>query len=163
MTTSKYIVGLSKHHGIYLARWPDCPVGDEIVLVKSTPRYHEAAYHLLPDHHHLLVPALYSCTRVIGGVYVVIMEYLKDAKPPYQFFPPSHIRPPRPDVHAEGRALPKLDFLHKRTLFLVTLGQQMYSTRRRTIAVIYSDGGGRHGESEYSTFPNTGLSLGVGR
>jgi len=65
-------------HGIYLARMPSvASTGDtstKIVLVKFTAKYNEVAHRLLADHDPPLAPILYHCMRVIGGLYMVVME-----------------------------------------------------------------------------------------
>jgi serine/threonine protein kinase len=50
------------------------------VFVKFTPDYNEVAHRLLADHNPPLAPALHFCERVIGDMYMVIMEYIPESK-----------------------------------------------------------------------------------
>lgn len=89
--------------GIYLARMLTVASADDtstkIVWVKFTAKYNEVARCLLADHDPPLAPILYHCMRVIGGLYMVIMEYMSSAKNLHRFFVPPHLSP-LPDVNA---------------------------------------------------------------
>lgn len=158
----------NERHGIYLAKRSNGPSGDETVLVKFAPRYHATAHRLLADHDPPLAPALYSCTRVIGGMYMVVMEYLQDAKPLDHFFPqyPTPLPPP-PDVDVVRRDLTKaLDLLHKKDLVFSDLRERnvLYSPKDKgRVFLIDFDAVGEHGKDRHSPCLNTELGLGVGR
>jgi len=64
-----------------------------VVLVKYTPRYNKVAHQLLAKNNPPLAPALYSCTLVLGGLYMVVMEYLSSASSLHHFFTPSQSTP----------------------------------------------------------------------
>ena len=81
----------SERHGVYLARLGS---SSTVVLVKFTPRYNGFAHRLLAAHESPLAPTPHHCLRVIGGLYMVVMEYISDASPLHAFLPPS--TPPRP-------------------------------------------------------------------
>jgi len=73
----------NERHGLYLARRPTSTAGNqETVLVKFTPKYNKTAHILLSEHNPPSPPALYWCGPVVGGMQMVVMEYLPDAKPP---------------------------------------------------------------------------------
>ena len=65
--------------------------------------------------HPPLASALYSCTRVINDLHMVVMEYLSSTKPPHRFFPGSFTHPLLPDVQIVLRDLKKaVGILHKK-------------------------------------------------
>jgi len=63
----------NERHAMYLARM--MPSGQN-VFVKFTPNYHQDAHRLLAEHVPPLAPALHFCGRVIGDMYMVVMEYI---------------------------------------------------------------------------------------
>ena len=151
-------------HGIYLARMPGVgSTGDtstKIILVKFTAKCNETAHCLLADHDPPPAPTLYHCMGVIGGLYMVVMKYMPNAKTLHRFFAPSPLSLP-PDAEAVRRDLTKaLDLLHGRDLVFGDL---------RLLNVLYSagdkrgffDGVGKDGEDRYSPCLNTELGLGV--
>jgi len=156
-------------HGIYLARMPTvASTGDastKIVLVKFTAKYNEAAHRLLADHDPPLAPILYHCVRVIGGLYMVVMEYMSNPKTLHRFFvssPPL----PLPDVGAVRRDLTKaIDLLHERNFVFgdLRLLNILYSPEENRAFLIDFDGVGKHKEDRYSPCLNTELGLGVSR
>jgi len=77
----------NERHAMYLARMQiksstECeePESTQEVFVKFTPDYNEVAHRLLADHDPPLAPALHFCARVIGDMYMVIMEYIPESK-----------------------------------------------------------------------------------
>jgi len=156
-------------HGIYLARMPSvASTGDtstKIVLVKFAAKYNQVAHRLLADHDPPLAPILYHCMRVIGGLYMVVMEYISNAKNLLRFFVPS-ILSPLPDASAVRRDLTKaLDLLHERNLVFGDLRELnvLYSPEDNRAFLVDFDGVGKHREDRYSPCLNTELGLGVGR
>ena len=161
----------NERHATYLAEWPGGPAGDKTVVVKFTPKYNEDAHSLLANNTPPLAPALHSCTRVIGDLYMVVMEYLMDTdtdvKPLYDFFPQSSPHPHPPDTEVVQRDLTKaLDLLHDKGLVFGDLRQAnvLYSPKDggRTYLVDF-DGVGEDGKDRYSPGLNTKLGLGVER
>ena len=52
----------------------------QIVFVKFAVQYNEAAHRLLAGQKPPLAPALYFCARVVGDMYMVVMEYIPESK-----------------------------------------------------------------------------------
>jgi len=157
-------------HGIYLARMPnlasicDTPTAT-IVLVKFTAKYNEVAHRLLADHDPPLAPILYHCMRVIGGLYMVVMEYMSNAKTLHRFFVPSPLSP-LPDAGAVRQDLTRaLDLLHEQNLVFGDLRplNVLYSPEDKRAFLVDFDRVGRHREDRYSPCLNTELGLGVNR
>ena len=156
-------------HGIYLARMPSIdPTGDastKIVFVKFTAKYNEVAHRLLAEHDPPLAPILYHCVRVIGGLYMVVMECMSNTKTLHGFFassPPS----PLPDASAVRRDLTKaLGLLHERNFVFGDLRPLniLYSPEDNRAFLVDFDGVGKHREDRYSPCLNTELGLGVDR
>ena len=93
----------NERHGMYLARMrietptrvdastktpqpgpsietPSQPEGStQVVFVKFAVEYNEAAHRLLAEQKPPLAPALYFCARVVGDMYMVVMEYIPDS------------------------------------------------------------------------------------
>ena len=157
----------NERHAIYLAKGPPDLSGDATVLVKFTPKYNEAAHRMLAGQTPPLAPKLFSCRRVIGGLWMVVMEYLSDAKPLYHFFPQSSLRPPSPDVRIVQRDLSKaLELLHNEDFVFGDLrgANVLYSPKDGGRAFLVDfDGVGKHGEDRYSSCLNLKLGLGVAR
>ncbi|KZT07892.1 uncharacterized protein LAESUDRAFT_650178 [Laetiporus sulphureus 93-53] len=74
-------------HGLYLATMPQPPpVGSNPssealreVVVKFTKRYNPEAHRLLAAEG--LAPALHACSQVLGGLYMVVMDRIRDGQP----------------------------------------------------------------------------------
>lgn len=158
----------NERHMIYLAK-RSIGSAEETVLVKFTPEYHEAAHRLLASQKPPLAPALHSCTRVIGDLYMVVMEYLEDAKSLHAFLPPfpPGPRPPRLNVEVVNQQLVEaLELLHGENLVFGDL-------REANILYLPKDGGraflvdfdrvGEHGKDRYSCCLNPAAKLGVSR
>jgi len=72
-------------HAMYLARMQigtstRAEASTQEVFVKFAPTYNEDAHRLLADHDPPLAPALHFCARVIGDMYMVIMEYIPESR-----------------------------------------------------------------------------------
>ena len=98
---------------------------------------------------------------------MVVMEYLQDARPLYDFFPQSSTHLPPPDVDAVRRDLTKaLDLLHEKGFVFGDLRQAnvLYSSRDKgRVFLVDFDGVGEHGKDRYSPCLNTSLGLGMVR
>ena len=55
-------------------------VSTRTVFVKFAAQYNEDAHRLLADQNPPLAPALYFCAPVIGDMYMVVMEYISEAR-----------------------------------------------------------------------------------
>ena len=73
-----FIDSENERHGMYLARM-QIGTTDQVVLVKFAAKYNQEAHRLLARQDPPLAPALYFCARVVGRMYMVVMEYI--AKP----------------------------------------------------------------------------------
>ena len=70
----------NKRHAMYLARMrTEDGTSTKDVFVKFAGKYNANAHRLLANNEPPLAPTLYSCTRVIGGMFMVVMEYLPGA------------------------------------------------------------------------------------
>ena len=65
----------NERHAMYLARKQTKTLTQE-VFVKFSTQYHEDAHRLLAEQNPPLAPALHFCARVVGGMYMVIMDYI---------------------------------------------------------------------------------------
>lgn len=148
-------------HAIYFAKLPST----EVVLVKFTPRYNELAHRLLANHRPPLAPALYSCSRVIGDLYMVVMEYKSDASPLHRFFPPFGL-PYLPKAEVVRAELTNaLELLHREDLVFGDLRQMniLYSHQGDRVFLVDFDWVGKDGETHYPACLNPDLGLNVGR
>ncbi|PCH44878.1 hypothetical protein WOLCODRAFT_139303 [Wolfiporia cocos MD-104 SS10] len=83
-TGELYLVAKSdeeRRSGLFVATLSDADGrgGENEVVVKFTERYNADAHRLLANSG--LAPKLYSCSRVMGGLYMVVMERRKDGIP----------------------------------------------------------------------------------
>jgi len=147
-------------HAMYLARMK---TGDstEVALVKFTAKYHEEAHRLLAGKN--LAPTLHSCTRVVGGMYMVVMEYVPKAKGLSL-----HAAPPPPlslGVIRQG-IRQALDLLHDKGLVFGDLREAnvlyLQEDEGRVLLIDF-DGVGQDGVGRYSASLNPVLRLGVHR
>ena len=162
-------------HGIYLARMqiktpPQVQESTQVVFVKFTPKYHEDAHRLLAQQDPPLAPALYFCGRVIGDVYMVVMEYI----------PRTEGR--SIDRRSSGPALPRnlpqiverdvskaLDLLHGQGLVFGDLRAPnllyLANPNGGRVMLVDFDGVARDGEGRYSSClnPGAGYCSGVDR
>jgi serine/threonine protein kinase len=108
-------------HAIYLARMSLYPSTGEVstkvvVLVKFALVYNEEAHRLLAQQDPPLAPALYHCVRVIGGLHMVVMEYISEASPLHRFFREPFLPSfPNPDV-LRAKLTKALELLHGKNL-----------------------------------------------
>ncbi len=121
---------------------------NEEVIVKFTARYNTAAHHLLSKAE--LAPRLYSCDRVIGDLYMVVMERV-DGKSIWQ------LREEGIPLHASiikevGRAA---HLLHEQNIVLGDLRDPniLYDESKNRVALVDFDWTGRDGEK--SRYPPT--------
>jgi serine/threonine protein kinase len=157
----------NRRHGIYLARMRDAASTDDastkVVLVKFTEQYNDVAHRLLASHDPPLAPTLYHCVRVIGGLHMVVMEYMPNAKMLPLCFPQNHVSP-LPDAKAVERDLNKaLSLLHEKNLVFGDLRPQniLYSLEGNRTFLVDFDWVGKHEEDRYPPCLNTNLDLGV--
>ena len=71
----------NERHAMYLARMQiktstQAEVSIQEVFVKFSTQYHEGAHRLLANQDPPLAPTLHFCARVVGDMYMVIMEYI---------------------------------------------------------------------------------------
>ncbi|KAF9648791.1 hypothetical protein BDM02DRAFT_3114786 [Thelephora ganbajun] len=155
----------NERHAMYLARMQ---IGTltRVVFVKFAAKYHEAAHRLLADQDPPLAPALYFCARVIGDMYMVVMEYIPKSRGQTIF---SHFSTPPPQAvsGAVYRDVCKaLDLLHERDLVFGDLreGNLLYLPKDGgRVLFIDFDGVGRDGMDRYSACLNPEAGLGVKR
>ena len=160
----------NERHAIYLARMPSDNSGDSsprIVLVKFTANYNQDAHRLLANSDPPLAPALHSCTPVLGNLFMVVMDYVSDARSLHYLFSPSHPLPKNlPKTEVVRKDLSKaLDLLHEQGFVFGDLrpANVFYSPTDNHAFLVDFDGVGKHQESRYSPFLNIGLGLGVSR
>ncbi|KAF8318035.1 uncharacterized protein EI90DRAFT_3084491 [Cantharellus anzutake] len=153
-----------KRHAIYLAMIkPDDSKGSDMqVLVKFATRYHENAHRLLADHEPPLAPKLYSCTPVVGGMLMVVMEYI----PQSEGASLHNHRPQESALQVIHQNISKaLELLHGLDLVFGDLREQnvLYLPSKNHVLLVDFDGVGKHGEDRYSACLNETTSLGVRR
>jgi len=153
----------NKCHAMYLARMrtEDGTTTME-VFVKFAVNYNATAHRLLANYKPPLAPALHSCTRVIGDMFMVVMEYLPGASLLDVLLPlPASVQETiRRDVPLA------LDILHERDFVFGDL-------REANLLYLQEDGGrallvdfdrvGRDGEDRYSACLSPDAGLGVDR
>ena len=153
----------NKRHARYLARMrTEDGASTMEVFVKFAVHYNATAHRLLANHEPPLAPALHSCTRVIGDMFMVVMEYLPGASLLEVLLPlPASVQ------EAIHRDVPRaLEILHERDFVFGDL-------REANLLYLPEDGGrallvdfdsvGRNGEDRYSACLNPDAGLGVDR
>ena len=123
-------------------------------------KYNEDAHRLLAEQDPPLAPALYASIRVIGNMFMVVMQYVS----------PSEVNdlvelPPRPNPGAIRQHISNaLDLLHAKQFVFGDLREQnvSYLPDDRILLVDF-DGVGVHGTSRYSACLNPRAGLGVDR
>jgi hypothetical protein len=159
----------NERHAMYLAEMqtqasPQTIASTRIVFVKFAARYNEDAHRLLASQEPPLAPALHFCARVIGDVYMVVMDYIPMGRgwsiaPELEFLP----KIPRDMTEIVERDVQKgLDLLHKRDLVFGDL-------REPNLLYLPEDGGrvlfvdfdrvGQHKVSRYSATLSAGAGL----
>ena len=152
----------NQRHGMYLAR----NTSNEVVLVKFAAKYNEEAHRLLADED--LAPKLYFCARVIGDMYMVVMEYIPKSRG-WSLDPLSSVDPPpsRPKPEVIRRCISRaLGLLHERHLVFGDLREanSLYLPENGgRVLLVDFDGVGRDGTDRYSPCLNPDLNLGVER
>ena len=148
---------------MYLARMQtEDGTSTKDVFVKFAVNYNSTAHHLLANHKPPLAPALHSCTRVIGDMFMVVMQYLPgtsllDVLLP---LPTSTCEAIRRDV---SRAL---ELLHEHELVFGDLREAnlLYLPEEGGRALLVDfDNVGRDGEDRYPACLNPEAGLGVDR
>ncbi|KAF9784366.1 hypothetical protein BJ322DRAFT_844770 [Thelephora terrestris] len=160
----------NERHAIYLARMQTNTTGDtsgDVVFVKFTPWYNEEAHRLLAKQVPPLAPALFSCNRVIGDMYMVVMEYKSDASPLHLLIPkPKYTPRCLLKVEVVRKSLEKaLGLLHGQGLVFGDLRQLniLYSHEGDRVFLVDFDLVGKHGEDRYSPCLNPEVRTDVGR
>ena len=151
----------NKKHAMYLARIWAKDGAETTVLVKFAAKYNTEAHKILAEHKRPLAPRLYSCTRVIGDMYMVVMEYVP-AKSLYNISP----LPPRIPNVVERDVSKALELLHDDDLVFGDLQEQnvLYLPEGGGRALLVDfDGVGRDGKDMYSICLSGHAGLGVGR
>ena len=134
----------------------------EVVLVKFTTKYHEEAHRLLARNN--LAPTLHFCTRVVGGMYMVVMEYIPSPKGQSLYAAPLRSTSAL-EVIRQG-VCQALDLLHKEGLVFGDLreGHMLYLPEGEgRVLLIDFDGVGQDGEDRHSATLNPDTELGVVR
>ena len=160
--TELYVIDEANgRHAMYLALM-DTGDSTEVVLVKFTAKYHEKAHRLLASNN--LAPTLHFCARVVGDMYMVVMEYVPKSKGQSLYAAP----PPSPSAlevirQGIGQAL---DLLHKEGLVFGDLreGNMLYLPEGEgRVLLVDFDGVGEDGKGRYSATLNPEADLGVVR
>jgi hypothetical protein len=150
----------NERHGMYLARM-QTGTATQDVLVKFAARYHEDAHRLLAAQHPPLAPALHFCKRVIGDMYMVVMEYI----PKSRGRPLSSLLPRQSSSKAVDLGVTKaLNLLHEEGLVFGDLRETnvLYLPEGEgRVLLVDFDGVGQDGMDRYSASLNTKAGLGV--
>jgi len=162
-----FIDSENERHGMYLARM-QTGTPDQVVLVKFAAKYNQEAHRLLAGQNPPLAPALYFCRRVVGGMYMVIMEYI--AKPrgwPIDSISSTRdlLPPPVPEV-VRRDVTKALGLLHKENFVFGDLREAnlLYLPEDGgRVLLIDFDGVGLDGVGRYSACLNPEAELGVNR
>jgi len=160
--TELYIIDEdNERHAMYLARM-DTGNSTEVVLVKFVTKYHEKAHRLLAGSN--LAPTLHFCTRVVGDMYMVVMEYVPQSKGQSLFAAP--LRSPSALEVIQKGVSQALDLLHKEGLVFGDLqeGNILYLPEGEgRVMLVDFDGVGQDGKDRYSASLNPDTELGVVR
>jgi serine/threonine protein kinase len=157
----------NERHGIYLAQM-QIKASEQVVFVKFATRYNEEAHRLLANHDPPLAPTLHSCVHVIGGMHMVVMEYIPKSRgwsiDPHSSADNPH-PPPAPAVI--NRDVTKaLGLLHEGDFVFGDLREAnllyLPEDGGRVLFVDF-DGVGMDGKDRYSACLNPNLQLGVKR
>ena len=116
----------NKRHATYLARMRTEDGTSTTVLVKFSVKYNTYAHKILAKHDPPLAPALYYCTPVIGGMYMVVMEYV-----PAKSLHNAPLPLPTSALKAINRDVSKaLELLHEQELVYGDLRKEMCCIRQ---------------------------------
>lgn len=154
----------NRRHAMYLARThTEGRVSTTDVLVKFTVKYNAAAHHLLASHDPPLAPTLYSCKRVIGDMFMVVMQYIPESEGTSlctrSLLPPSALKIIQQDVsHA-------LELLHREKFVFGDLRESniLYLPNKGRALLVDFDSVGQDGKDRYSACLNPEAGLGVVR
>ncbi|KAF9642972.1 hypothetical protein BDM02DRAFT_3264279 [Thelephora ganbajun] len=155
----------NERHAMYLARMQ---IGTltRVVFVKFAAKYHEAARRLLADQDPPLAPTLYLCARVIGDMYMVVMEYIPKSRDRSIL---SHFSTPPPQAVSGvvyRDVCKALYLLHERDFVFGDLREVnlLYLPKDGgRVLLVDFDGVGRDGMDRYSACLNPEAGLGVKR
>jgi len=153
----------NKRHAMYLARMrTEGGTSTVDVLVKFAVKYNATAHRLLASHDPPLAPALYSCKRVIGDMFMVVMEYIPNSKGASLYN--ASLSPSALELVRQGVSQ-ALDLLHGENLVFGDLRELnvLYLPGERRVLLVDFDGVGRDGEDRYSACLNHEVGLGVVR
>jgi len=120
---------------------------------------------LLAERNPPYAPALYFCTRVLGGLYMVVMEYPSGASSLHRFFTPSQDpplpHPPTADIVRQGLSK-ALDILHGKGYVFGDLcsSNVLYAPGDKRIFLVDPDHVGTDGKDKYR--PCFGVNQGLG-
>jgi hypothetical protein len=152
----------NKRHAIYLARMrTEGGTSTTDVLVKFAVKYNVFAHRLLAEHDPPLAPALYSCKRVIGDMFMVVMQYI-----PKSEGTSLHNDPLSPPLEVIRRDVSRaLELLHGENLVFGDLREVnvLYLPKERRALLVDFDRVGKDGEDRYSACLNPDAGLGVDR
>ena len=162
----------NERHGMYLARMQlnQAEESTQEVFVKFTAKYHEDAHRLLAQQDPPLAPALYFCARVIGDVYMVVMEYIPQSKgrPIHQYSSGPALPQNLPEI-VERDVSKALKLLHGQDLVFGDLREPnllyLADPDGGRILLVDFDAVGLDGEARYSAClnPNADYCAGVDR
>ena len=156
----------NKRHAMYLARPPTGVEGgtltEDKVLVKFAVKYNEDAHRLLADHDPPLAPTLHSCTRVIGDMFMVVMQYIPSSGGASLYacsLSPAVFEAVHRDISEA------LKLLHEQDLVFGDLRETnvLYLQNEGRAMLTDFDAVGRHGKDRYSACLNPDANLGVDR
>ena len=173
----------NKRHAMYLARMKsEDGTSTTDVFVKFTTKYNADAHRLLASHNPPLAPTLYSCTRVIDDIFMVVMQYIpvSEGKSLYAISnPPPALHPTRHsaleafeevcrDVSKALEAVRRdvsqaLELLHGQGLVFGDLREVnvLYFEKDDRALLVDFDSVGRDGKDRYSGCLNPDAELGV--
>ena len=153
------IDGENERHGMYLARMrietlTQVETPTENVFVKFAVEYNEDAHRLLAEQDPPLAPALYFCARVIGDMYMVVMEYIPESRGrPIGTFPSSFPLPQNLPELVKRDVSKALSLLHEQDLVFGDLREPniLYSSDSDggRVLLVDFDAVGRDGVARY--------------
>ena len=153
----------NKRHAMYLAHMKT-ETSTKVVLVKFAAKYNEDAHHLLASKNPPLAPALHYCTRVVGDMYMIVMDYI-----PKSEGQSLHSAPPLLSSALEvvQRGIDQaLNLLHEKGLVFGDLREAnvLYLPEGGgRVMLVDFDGVGLDGRDRYSASLNPEAGLGVDR
>ena len=156
--TELYIIDEDyEFHTMYLARI-DTENSTEVVLVKFATNYHKKAHRLFDGKN--LPPTLYFWTRVVGDIYMVVIEYIPKSKGQslYTALPPS-----LSSLEVFHRGIDRaLDLLHEEGLVFGDLreGNISYLPEGEGRVLLVDFDGVGQGGAKASTLPLSTLTRG---